>query len=193
MDLITIYIIALGLSMDSFAVCISQSVCRKKFYFLRSLKIALVFGIFQGLMPLIGYLLGLSFSGIIERFDHWIAFAILGFIGIKMIYEGLKPADVEKCDENALADTEKIQWKKVFILSFATSIDALATGLIFVPYPSIILKTIIIIAAVCLVFSFFGMLLGTYFGKKINFNMEIIGGIVLIMIGIKILIEHLIA
>lgn len=191
MDIYSIIFIAVGLAMDSFAVCISKSVCRNKFIAFRSLKIALVFGVFQGLMPLIGYFLGLGFSNWIKEFDHWLAFVILGAIGIKMVYEGLQPKKQEcDCPDDCVSD-DCIPWKTVFLMAFATSIDALATGLIFVPYPESILSAVSIIGAVSFVFTFVGMFAGTYFGKRIKFDMTLIGGIILIGIGAKIFIEHL--
>ncbi len=177
--------------MDSFAVCISQSVCRKTFIAFRSLKIALVFGFFQGIMPLIGFGLGLGFAHWIKHFDHWFAFIILGAIGAKMIYESMQP---EKKEDDCLDDsfpTKRINWKKVVLMAIATSIDALATGLIFVPFPNRIFAAVCIIGLVSLVFTFLGMYIGTYFGKKIRLNMNLIGGVILIGIGSKILIEHL--
>lgn len=190
MGIYSIIIIAVGLAMDSFAVCISQSVCRTKFVVSRALKIAVVFGFFQGAMPLIGYGLGMSFAHWIKKFDHWFAFIILGVIGLKMIYESLRPNNDECPCSESIENSDLIRWKIVVLMAIATSIDALATGLIFVPYPQTIISAVLIIAFVCLLFTLVGMYIGTYFGKKIRFDMTLVGGIILISIGTKILIEH---
>lgn len=176
--------------MDSFAVCISQSVCRTKFVLFRSLKIAIVFGFFQGLMPLIGYGLGMTFADWIKKIDHWFAFIILGVIGLKMIYESFRSHKDECPCPESVENTDLISWKTVILMAIATSIDALATGLIFVPYPQTIVSAVLIIAFVSLLFTFVGMYIGTYFGKKNRFDMTLVGGIILIGIGTKILIEH---
>lgn len=189
MDFLSIIIIAIGLAMDSFAVCISKGMCRQKFNAFRSFKIALVFGVFQGIMPLIGYALGVGFTSLIERIDHWLAFVILLLIGAKMIYESLHPKEEIDCNCNC-QESEVINWKVVITMAFATSIDALATGLIFVPYHDMIIKAVVTIGVVSFLFSFAGMFIGVYFGKRIKIDMTIFGGIILILIGTKILLEH---
>ncbi|MFA6702789.1 MAG: manganese efflux pump MntP family protein [Dysgonamonadaceae bacterium] len=189
MDFLSIIIIAIGLAMDSFAVCISKGMCRQKFNAFRSFKIALVFGIFQGVMPLIGYALGVGFTSLIERIDHWLAFVILLIIGAKMIYESLLSKEEIDCNCNC-QESEAINWKVVVTMAFATSIDALATGLIFVPYHDMIIKAVVTIGVVSFLFAFVGMLIGVNFGKRIKIDMTIIGGIILILIGTKILLGH---
>ncbi|MDO5666109.1 MAG: manganese efflux pump MntP family protein [Bacteroidia bacterium] len=191
MDFISIIIIAVGLAMDSFAVCIGKGMCRQRFYAWRSLKIALVFGFFQGFMPLIGYALGIGFAAWMERFDHWLAFFILTVIGIKMVYESILPKSDGDCAGCDCKEDIIIDWKKVAILAFATSVDAMATGLIFVSYPGTILTAMLTIGLVTLFFTFLGMFIGVRFGKKIRCNIEMIGGVILIVIGMKILLEHL--
>lgn len=191
MDLLSILIIALGLSMDSFAVCIGRGMCRQHFYAWRAFKIALVFGLFQGLMPLAGYALSIGFSEWIQQFDHWLAFIILVVLGIKMIYECLLPTKEDSCPDCSCRETVSIDWRKVITLAFATSIDAAATGLIFASYPGTILQAAGVIGVICFLFSFGGMFLGFRLGKKINFCLEAVGGIILIGIGLKILLEHL--
>ena len=183
--------IAIGLAMDSFAVCISKGVCRQRFNLFRSFKIALVFGLFQGVMPLIGFALGFGFTDYIEKIDHWLAFVILGIIGVKMIYESLQPKDETICFGDR-SESDVIDWKVVISMAFATSIDALATGLIFVPYPDKIIAAVATIGIVCLFFSFIGIYIGVYFGKKIKIDMTIFGGIILIFIGTKILLDHIV-
>jgi manganese efflux pump family protein len=191
MDYFSIIVIAIGLAMDSLAVCISQSMCRVSFNCLRSFKIAFVFALFQGGMLLIGFLLGKGFSRWIEAYDHWFAFVILLFIGLHMIVESLGKKDNKECECvcNDQQD-DSVNWRKVVILSLATSIDALVTGLIFVPFPDSIIGAILIIGGVTLFFSLAGMYAGTIFGRKVNFDTALIGGLMLIGIGTKILIEH---
>jgi len=191
MDILSLLIIATGLSMDSFAVCIGKGMCRKRFNTWRAFRIALVFALFQGLMPLTGYALSVGFAQWIQQFDHWLAFIILAVIGLKMIREDFLPkkeADCVNCDCN---ETEVIDWRKVISLALATSIDAAATGLIFASYPGTIAGAIVIIGVVCFIFSMIGMSLGVRLGKRIHFRIEMGGGIILIAIGLKILLEHL--
>lgn len=187
--------IAIGLAMDCFAVSISKGVCSKKFYPSYAFRMALLFGIFQGIMPLIGYYVGTAFAEIITRFDHWIAFTLLGLIGGKMIMEGVAEKPDEECNcinsENIEVIKKMFNWKTVFSLAIATSIDALATGLIFVPYPTYIWIAISIIALVSLLFSLLGLAIGIHFGNRFKFNVNILGGIILLIIGSKILFEHL--
>jgi putative Mn2+ efflux pump MntP len=144
---------------------------------------ALLFGFFQGAMPVLGWLAGISFRSAIERWDHWIALIILSGLGLKMIYEGFS----EKEEKPSGTDQS---WKTLILLAIATSIDALATGIMFVSFSEIFLQAVVIIATVCFVFSFSGNFIGHFLGKKINFRVEILGGIVLIFIGIKIFAEH---
>lgn len=190
-DFISIIIIAIGLAMDSFAVCIGKGMCRHRFYAWRSLKIAFVFGFFQGSMPLIGYVLGIGFASWMEQFDHWLAFFILAIIGIKMIYESISAKPETDCIDCDCNGTIPINWKSVVTLAIATSIDAMATGLIFVSYPGTILTATLTIGLVTLFFAFSGMFIGVRFGKKIRLNIEMLGGIILIAIGAKILFQHL--
>ena len=186
MDILTIFIIGIGLSMDCFAVSISKGICAKKFFFWHTLRMALLFGLFQAIMPLIGYTLGAGFAKQMMSFDHWLAFILLSAIGGKMIFEGFKPHDPD------FVTTNPFKLTSLLPLAFATSIDALATGIVFVPYPEIIWKAIAIIGLVSFIFTFIGMYIGIHFGKRFHVKVEVIGGIILIGIGLKILIEHLI-
>ena len=192
MNLLSIFFIATGLSMDSFAVCMSQGMCRQRFEPVRAAKVAFVFGFFQAVMPLIGFALGLGFSKWIASVDHWVAFAILGIIGGKMIYEGLRDEKEASCDCNC-RQSAQINLRRVMALSFATSIDALAAGLIFVPFKDVVFTAVTMIGIVCFVFCFAGIYLGIRFGKNIQINMVLIGGLILIAIGLKILAEHLLS
>ncbi len=186
MDILSIIIIGIGLAMDCFAVSISKGICLKRIKWSKVLRMAFLFGFFQGFMPLIGFLGGLTFSAFISASDHWIAFILLGFIGIKMFIEGLKPIN-----PNCELPQHPFRWKNLILLAIATSIDALATGIIFVPFPDKIWLGAIIIGFISFVFSIIGVYAGLRFRKKFRFNVEIIGGIILFGLGTKILLEHL--
>jgi len=186
MDFLSILLISIGLAMDCFAVSISKGICVGKFSMINTLKMAFLFGFFQGLMPLIGFYAGKSFIHELSSFDHWVAFALLGIIGGKMLIEGLKPIDPD-CE----ITPTPFKLRLLISLAFATSIDALATGIIFIPFPEIILSAVLIIGVISFVFTFLGMGIGIRFGKRFKFNVEILGGIILIGIGTKILLEHL--
>lgn len=183
MGLWELLIIAIGLSMDAFAVsvCKGLSVSRVK------LKHALIcgawFGAFQGLMPLLGYLLGTQFEEYIVSVDHWIAFVLLGMIGINMIREALS-GDEEKCDCSFGVRT-------MLVMAVATSIDALAVGVTFAFLRVDIVAAVIFIAAITFTLSAVGVKIGNIFGAKYKFVSEVIGGSVLILMGLKILLEHL--
>jgi putative Mn2+ efflux pump MntP len=182
MDLVTIFIIGLGLSMDSLAV----SICNGLSHDLKRgnmVWIALIMGLFQGGMPLVGWLAGTSVDQYIRDWDHWIAFIILAFIGFKMIWEGLQKSSEQKARELTLLT--------VIGQAIATSIDALAVGISFAFLNQKITIPIIIIGVMTFLFSFSGLQLGKLIGKRIGKTVEILGGIILIGIGIKILFEHL--
>jgi len=186
MDILSIVIIGIGLAMDCFAVSISKGICLQKFQFGNTLKMAFLFGLFQAIMPLIGYYAGKTFIHEMESYDHWVAFGLLGIIGGKMLIEGLKPIDPD-CD----ITPNPFKLRLLLTLAIATSIDALATGIVFVPYPTLIFAAVGIIGGISFVFTFLGMATGIHFGKRFHFNVEIIGGVILIGIGVKILLEHL--
>ncbi|MDD3051729.1 MAG: manganese efflux pump MntP family protein [Candidatus Cloacimonetes bacterium] len=184
MHFATILLISLGLAMDAFAVSVSSGVvltCFRKRY---ALKIALFFGVFQAVMPLIGWSAGLTFRNYISAVDHWIAFALLSIIGGKMIYESLITCEKEKsCNpENIMV---------LLMLAVATSIDALAVGISFSCLEVSIITPALIIGIVTFVLSFAGVFIGNKFGSIFENKMELIGGLILIGIGIKILVEHL--
>jgi putative Mn2+ efflux pump MntP len=185
MDLLTIIIIAIGLSMDCFAVSIAQGLavnpqdkaCRPK-----PVTMALLFGLFQGGMPLIGYFAGNVFAEFFDTYAPWIALALLAFIGGKMIWESLH----EKQEEAA-----GWQLQRLLVLAVATSIDALATGVIFIPVPEKIWIGVGIIGLVSFLFSIGGYHIGRCVGTRFCVNVELIGGIILVLIGLKIWIEGL--
>ena len=179
---ITILLIAIGLAMDSFSVSIANGLATKSFRIDKALTIALSFGFFQALMPILGWLAGESIADYISDFDHWIAFALLTFIGVKMIYESI----VDK--PNKFLEAYNI--KVILILSIATSIDALAVGLSFSFLDISIFFPAIIIGVVAFSLSFFGVYIGRKFGKFLKNRIEILGGLILIIIGLKILLEH---
>lgn len=185
MDILTILLIAVGLAMDAFAVSISCGISMVKLKLRPALRISLAFGAFQAIMPILGYLAGLSIRALIQRFDHWIAFFLLAFIGCKMIYESLfMDGNGKKVDVDNLAT--------LLILSIATSIDALAVGVSLSLLKVNILSPAVIIGVVTFLISFAGTVTGTRFGHLFERKMEVVGGLILIGIGLKILLEHLI-
>lgn len=183
MDLITILLIAVSLAMDAFAVSIAHGMAIRKRRATTGLAMAFSFGFFQALMPVVGWLAGLTFIELIANFDHWLAFGLLAFIGGKMIYSA-KDLKEEKEAELTVP--------VLLILSVATSIDALAVGLSFSLLRVSITIPIIAIGVVASILSFAGFNLGNKLGKFFERKVQVIGGIVLIAIGIKILLEHLI-
>lgn len=185
MNFLSILIIGIGLSMDAFAVSLTMGLNTCKENKLRiALKAGVFFGLFQGLMPLLGWLLGIKFTEYIQRIDHWIAFGLLAFIGGKMIYESIKGEDEEECEVD-------FSNKKFLILAIATSIDALAVGVSFAFLNVNIIFAAIVIACTTFVFSFIAVNIGGIFGKVLKSKSEIIGGLILVIMGVKILIEHL--
>ncbi|KNZ40950.1 manganese efflux pump MntP family protein [Acetobacterium bakii] len=178
-------LIAIGVSMDAFAVALSKGLGMRKLNYRHALIIALFFGGFQAVMPFIGWLLGRQFEQYITSFDHWIAFILLLLIGIKMIKEAFEN------NTGCKACTDAIDYKELLILSVATSIDALAVGitLAFLNVP--ILSTVGVIGLTTLILCFMGVVIGNRFGLKFKKNAEIAGGVVLILIGVKILLSHL--
>lgn len=175
----------MGLAMDCFAVSTSKGICTKKFKWKYTIRLAFLFGFFQASMPLITFFAGAGFTNIIKDYDHWIAFVLLSLIGIKMLVEGLKPINPD-----CKIDKHPYRWRNLLVLSLATSIDALATGVIFIPYPESIWNAVLAIGITSFLFSVSGVLLGYKLGRKLKFNMELLGGVFLIGIGLKILLEH---
>lgn len=176
-------LIAIGLAMDCFAVAISAGTTGRSFRLKNLLYMALSFGIFQSLMTLFGWLAGNSFILLIKNFDHWIVFGLLVFIGGKMLKEGLEKNSEEQSDYTT--------GKALIWLSFATSIDALAVGVSFSVMKNGILMPVILIGVVSFVFTLIGGAIGKKVGQMFGKRAEILGGLILIGIGVKILIEHL--
>ena len=187
MDILSIIIIGIGLSMDCFAVAISKGIHAQKHFFWLTFRMAFLFGFFQAIMPLIGYEVGSGYAASMRSIDHWVAFGLLSLIGGKMIIEGLKPIDPD-----SEKFTNPFAWASLLSLALATSIDAFATGIVFVPFPDTIWSAVIIIGLISFIFTFLGMFIGVHFGKRFHLKVEMIGGFILIGIGFKILIEHLI-
>jgi putative Mn2+ efflux pump MntP len=188
MGIIEVVLIAIALAMDCFAVSVAGGIIVQKFQWKWVLRMAFLFGLFQGVMPLIGYTAGYFFKSYIENYDHWLALFILLFLGLKMIREGA--ANEEEENERAKSICP-LRWSSLLLMALATSIDALATGIIFISFPTILLKALLIIGFASFIFSIAGSFIGTRFGGKFNFRIEILGGIILIIIGIKIFVEHM--
>ena len=181
MSLLELFILAVGLSMDAFAVsiCKGLSLCRIT---PKHMCIAGAwFGGFQALMPLIGYFLGSVFSEIVTKYDHWVAFILLAFIGGNMIKESLE-TEADSCDAS-------MTMRSMFLLAIATSIDALAVGVTFAFLNVSIVPAVCFIGVVTFVFSALGVKIGSIFGTKYKSKAELFGGIVLILIGVKIFLE----
>ena len=180
----SILFIALGLAMDAFAVSIASGLTIKESKIKHALMIGLSFGIFQAAMPVIGWACGSLFKDFIACIDHWIAFALLSIIGIKMIYESFS---IKKKDKGLNTQDLRI----LFILSIATSIDALAVGITLSFLDIAIIMPALIIGVITFILSFAGVFIGNKFGHFFENKIEAVGGMILIVIGIKILIEHL--
>lgn len=187
MSVVELFILAVGLSMDAFAVAICKGLCMRKVTIKKAGIVGLYFGIFQAGMPLIGYILGSQFSDKISSIDHWIAFILLSLIGISMIKEAL-----EKNEENECSTEEaELSFKNMSILAIATSIDALAVGVTFAFLRVNIVSAVSFIGVTTLILSMIGVKIGNIFGVKYKSKAELFGGIILILMGMKILLEHL--
>mgnify|MGYP000815669041 CR=1 FL=1 len=187
MSLWELLIIAVGLSMDAFAVSICKGLSMKKMSWKNALIAGLYFGGFQAGMPLFGYILGSQFKEAITSIDHWIAFILLAFIGGKMLWE----AFTEDENEGDGKDAEKIDLGEYLILAIATSIDALAVGISFAALSVYIVPAVSLIGVTTFIFSVAGVAIGHTFGARYEKPATIVGGVVLILIGLKILLEHL--
>jgi len=183
-NMLTIFIIALGLAMDAFAVAITVGYVLPRFSYRAVFRLSWHFGLFQFLMPILGWAAGLTVNQWIMSYDHWIAFGLLGFIGGKMIYESFQFKSVKN-------RTDPTRGWNLIILSVATSIDALAIGLSMAVLGVRVWQPSAIIGVVAATMTVAGMYLGRTMGQHLGHRMEFIGGIILIGIGVKILIEHL--
>lgn len=192
MDILSMVLISVGLAMDCFAVSMTQGLKEGKWRFMAAVM-AVLFGLFQGGMPLIGFFAGNVFSDFFSLFAPWIALGLLSFIGGKMIWENLnaneRPEGYE--DEGAAQSAADWRWTTMVMLAVATSIDALATGVIFIPCPDVVWTGVGVIALGSLLFALAGYLIGMLVGKRFKVNMGLIGGIILVGLGLKIWIEGL--
>ena len=185
-ELITIAVIAVALAMDAFAVSIVSGAAYRQLHVKHALRIALFFGAFQAVMPLIGSLAGLTLKGHIARYDHWVAAALLTAVGAKMIYESFKIEEAEK----KFGPTSLIT---LLALAVATSIDALAVGITLSLITKSIILAVVIIGLVTFILSYLGVVIGKRFGHFFETKIEILGGIILIAIAVKILAAHILS
>lgn len=188
-------LIAVGLSMDAFAVSICRGLGMRRLNLRTAAVLALFFGGFQGLMPLIGWALGSQFMWLIAPVDHWVAFGLLAFIGGKMLWEALhedaeKDGAADGCGCDA-ADTSAIDLREFLVLAVATSIDALAAGISFAALNVDIVASVALIGVITFALSFVGVAVGHFFGARFELPASVTGGVVLILIGLKVLLEHL--
>ena len=181
MSLAELFVIAVGLSMDAFAVAVCKGLSMRKMSWKKGVIVGLYFGIFQGGMPLIGYFLGVQFQGSIQAVDHWIAFVLLGLIGVNMIRESLSK-------EEETAD-DSVGFKSMSVLAVATSIDALAVGVTFAFLQVEIVPAVSFIGATPFVLSLVGVKIGNVFGSKYKSKAEFAGGLILILMGLKTLLN----
>lgn len=188
MGIIELALIAVGLSMDAFAVSVCKGLGMKRLDMGQALVIALFFGGFQALMPLAGWALGSGFQSYIEPVDHWIAFALLAFIGGKMLYDAFHEEDG---DEPIAGEAARLDLKEILMLAIATSIDALAVGVSFAFLQVDIVPAISLIGVITFALSLVGVAAGHQFGARFEKPATVVGGLVLILIGLKILLEHL--
>jgi len=208
MNLLSVFLIAVGLAMDAFAVSVSTGMTVTDYRWTHCMRMSSLFGIFQCFMPIIGFFAASRFSSYIENFDHWIAFVLLSFIGGKMLWEAfaekeekpLMQSTAEPCDEESVACTpepaftasEILTARRLIVLAVATSIDALAVGVSFAFLGTDIWWPSVLIGIVAFVFSFMGGMLGKKIGPVLGKTAEIAGGIILIGIGVKIILDHMV-
>ena len=183
MSLLELFILAVGLSMDAFAVSVCKGLSVRRGSMKQALTVGIWFGGFQALMPFLGYLLGITFSSLITNVDHWIAFVLLAFIGFNMIREARSEEENESND--------RFDFKTMLPLAVATSIDALAVGVTFAFLQVNIVPAVSFIGCITFILSAIGLKAGNIIGAKNRSRAEFAGGLVLILMGIKILLEHL--
>lgn len=183
MGILEILLIAVGVSMDAFAVSICKGLSVSKIRPEHPLTVALWFGGFQALMPVLGYFVGVSFADFVESVDHWIAFILLGIIGVNMIKESFS----QDCE----VSSPDFSFRTMLAMAVATSIDAFAIGVSFAFLRVNIWKAILIIGLTTAAFSAFGLMIGNVFGSRFRSKAEFAGGLILVAMGIRILIEHL--
>lgn len=184
-SILTLLILSVGLSMDAFAVAVCKGLAMKKAGPAQTVAVGLWFGGFQALMPAVGYLLGNLFADLIRQVDHWVAFVLLALIGGNMIRESLGKSEEENSDGS-------LSFRSMLVLAVATSIDALAVG---ITLPTLVdtglLLSVSVIGAITFVLSALGVKIGAVFGDRLKSKAEIAGGLILVGLGVKILVEHL--
>lgn len=183
MGILELVLVSIGLGMDAFAVSVCKGLSMKKMSWKKACLIALYFGGFQAFMPMIGYFLGSSFESVVTNIDHWIAFVLLGIIGGKMIKEAIGN-DEGNCNDDT-------SFKTMVVLAIATSIDALAVGITFAFLKVNLILSISLIGIITFILAIFGVKIGNKFGDKYERKAELVGGCILVLMGIKILLEHL--
>lgn len=188
MGIVELVLIAVGLSMDAFAVSVCRGLGMRSLNLRTAAVLALFFGGFQGLMPLIGWALGTQFMWLIEPVDHWVAFVLLAFIGGKMLWEAFHEEDDDGC---GCGDASQVDLREFLVLAVATSIDALAAGISFAALSVDIVATVLLIGTITFCLSFVGVVVGHFFGARYERPASVTGGVVLILIGLKVLLEHL--
>lgn len=187
MGFIEILLVAIGLSMDAFAVSVCKGLTMRQVNYVHALVIALFFGVFQAGMPLVGWALGSSFASYVEPVDHWVTFGLLTVVGAKMIWDACHEDDAP---ESGSAKA-KLDLKELVMLAITTSIDALAVGVSFAFMKVNIVVTVFVIGITTFALSFVGVIVGNHFGARFRKPATIFGGVVLIALGVKTLLEHL--
>lgn len=187
MGFLELLLIGVGLSMDAFAVAVCQGLCMPKLNLRHAAVIALFFGGFQALMPLAGWLLGAQFAGYIQHLDHWLAFVLLAFIGGKMLWES-RSVETESA---SCAVAVTLDYRQLLGMAVATSIDALAVGVTFAFLEVEILPAVTVIGCTTFCLSLVGVAVGAFFGARFQRWAEMAGGLILILLGARILLEHL--
>ena len=188
MGFVELFVMGVGLSMDAFAVAVCKGLGMKMVNWRHAFVIALMFGGFQGLMPLIGWALGSQLTSLIEPVDHWIAFILLVFIGGKMLWDAFRGDD--GCETCGCAE-EKLDMRELLMMAVATSIDALAVGVTFAFLGVNVMAAVVVIGVTTFALSFVGVVVGNRFGARFEKPATVAGGVVLVLIGLKILLEHL--
>lgn len=184
MEIGELIVLSLGLGMDAFAVSICKGLSMKKMNWKKALIIGLYFGGFQAIMPVLGYSLSKGFENFVTSIDHWIAFILLSIIGGKMVKEAFSQENSENCNED-------VGFKTMIVLAIATSIDALAVGITFAFLNVNLILAIALIGSITFFLSVIGTKVGNVFGDRYENKAELLGGVILIFLGIKILLEHL--
>ena len=183
MGIIELLLLSVGLGMDAFAISVCKGISMKKMDWKKAIIIGLYFGGFQALMPVIGYFLGSAFESLITNIDHWIAFILLGIIGGKMIKDFFAD-ESDNCNDD-------VSFKTMFVLAVATSIDALAIGITFAFLKVNLILAVALIGVITFILAVIGTKIGNRFGDKYQNKAELVGGIILVLLGIKILLEYL--